>query len=88
VGEIGVAFAYLMVRTVDVWLLHSAMRAVGQHVLSARVIMVAIAWGGASLAAWLQLIVVCCVCGLLLVVLLWRWELTQTFNEPSQAMAV
>jgi O-antigen/teichoic acid export membrane protein len=86
-GAIGVAVAYLIVRTVDLWLFHSALRAVSQHVLGPKVFLVAIVWCSASLWAWLHVPILCCACSTLFVVLLWRWEFTQTFTQQPKALA-
>lgn len=76
-GILGVAAAYLLVRTVDVWLLLGALRRVGRSAIATRVVLAAIVWCAASAAAWSRVPWVCAVCAALFAVLLWRWQLTR-----------
>jgi O-antigen/teichoic acid export membrane protein len=87
-GVFGVAVVYLIVRTVDVWLLHAALRTVGRKILTSKVLAAATAWCGASLAAWLNEPVGCFTCGTIFVVMLWRWKLTHSFAQRSDCLAV
>lgn len=78
-GVFGVSIVYLVVRTVDVWLLHSALHSIGRTVVTQKALAVAAAWCGASCAAWFGNFVGSLACGSLFLAMMFGWELTQSF---------
>lgn len=88
VGLTGVAVVYLVVRAVDVGLFYTAARIVGREVIASRILFTAMTWCGGSVAAWLQTTAACLAFGALLLIVLWRLQLTRScISEAVRASA-